>query len=74
MLILNIVSIFYMDRANNSLDDKTEFMGTLILPIFVAMFAVKFGKPFTKRKTRWSVFLLAVGGPIVFFVHVAATL
>lgn len=74
VLILNIVSIFYMGRANNSLDSQLEFLVTLAIPFFISMLMVKISKPFGIKEIVWSVLVLVVAGPIVFFGHVAATL
>ena len=74
VFILNVISIFYMDRANNLLNDNIEFFATLILPAFIALaFVIKSSKLSTKQITLASLGLI-FGGSLVFFLHVALTL
>jgi len=74
VFILNVVSIFYMDRANNNLDNQIEFLSTLILPIFIGLVSVAKNSKSTPKLITLALIGLFVGGPIVFFAHVVLTL
>ena len=74
VFVLNVISIFYMDRANNSLNDKVEFLATLVLPVFIALVAVTKSAELSARQTIFALVGLFVGGPVVFFAHVTLTL
>ena len=74
IFILNIVSIFYMDRANNSLDDQVEFWATIILPIFIALLFVIKSSEISFKQIILSLVGLFIGAPVVFFAHVALNL
>lgn len=74
VFILNVISIFYMDRANNSLNDKVEFWTALIFPAFIAVVFVAKNSELSAKKTMLALVVLFVGGPVVFFAHVALTL
>ena len=74
VFMLNIISIFYMDRANNSLDSKVEFLATLILPIFIAFAFVRKNSKLSTSTVLLASVGLIIGGPLVFFAHVALTL
>lgn len=74
VFILNIVSIFYMNRANNSLNDKVEFLATLIIPVFVSLLLVNQENKLNRKQVFLAVLGLFLGGPLIFFTHVVLTL
>lgn len=74
VFILNIVSIFYMDRANNALDGRVEFLVTLTIPIFFAYVSVARNPAFSAKQAIWAGVILISVGPMVFFTHVALSL
>ena len=71
---LNIVSIFYMDRANNSLDDQVEFWATIVLPIFIALLFVLKSPKISFKQIILSLVALFISAPVIFFAHVALNL
>jgi len=74
VFILNIISIFYMDRASNSLDNRIEFWTTLILPVFIAIIFTSKRSKLSVKQIIISLAGLFIGGSVVFFVHVTLTL
>jgi len=74
VFILNVVSIFYMNRANNNLDNRMEFLATLVLPIVFGCVSVVINSNISVKQAIWACATLIVFGPIVFFTHVALSL
>ena len=50
VFILNIVSIFYMYRANNSLNNQLEFLATLIIQVFIALAVFNRGNQLNRKQ------------------------
>ena len=71
VFILNVVSIFYLDRANNSINDQIEFWITLIAPTFVALPLVFKNPRISRKQIIWALIFLLIGCPTIFFIHVA---
>jgi len=74
VFILNVVSVFYMDRANNDLDSRMEFLATLVLPIVFGCISVVINSNISVKQAIWACATLIVFVPIVFFTHVALSL
>lgn len=70
VFFLNIISIFYMDRANNLLNDRFEFYVPIIAALIIASFGAVYTQHVGGRKLLWILLGFIIGAPIVFFTHV----
>lgn len=71
---LNLISIFYMDRANNQINDSIEFYAPILFALVIASLTAAFTQKIDGRKILWAAIGFIVGAPIVFFAHVVYTL
>ena len=69
VFFLNVMSIFYMDRATNTLDNQSEFIATLIAPFFLIFLFSHDAEPLSDKAKAWLIAGLVVGCPIIFFSH-----
>jgi len=74
VFFLNVISIFYMDRANNQLNDNLEFYAPIIVALVIASLVTFYTQNVEGRKLLWASLGFAIGAPIVFFAHVAYSL
>ena len=70
VFVLNIMSIFYMDRATNTLDNQSEFIATLLAPLFLTFFFSPDAEPLSDKAKAWLIAGLVVACPIIFFMHI----
>ncbi len=74
VFIFNVVSIFYLDRANNLINNQIELWITLIAPAFVALALTYKNPKISRKQIIWSLLFLFIACPVIFFIHVALNL
>jgi hypothetical protein len=72
VFVLNIVDIFYLNRANSEL--SFGFLLTLIIPCFLACYLTFKGLVFNKKELTTHVLILIIICPAIFLMHIVLTL